>query len=848
MSPAEAIARRPGVVLALALVVTALAVLPAGRLRLETDLVALLPDGSPAADDYRLFIEHFGGFEKVFILILAPQAADDDAGAGSGEQKEAGLIAAAELLESILAASPEVAGVRSGIEARDEEFFLRYVVPRAPLLMGEPWRDAVRERLEPEAIRARVARMRAALSTPLGGLEAPIMTGDPLGFTEELPGLRAARSSLPLDPLSSTFLSPTGDAALVIVTPARSEIDPEGGRALAAELEAAYARVEQAVATPLRFAAVGGPLYAAQDEALMREDMQRTVTGSAIGCTALLVAAFEGLLVPLAALSSVAVALLWTAGWMSLSMGRIAAVGLGFAAVLIGLGIDYGIHGGARFRQFLLTGSDPGSALGATFRHTGPGILTSAVTTAVAFATLSLAHFRPLRELGQLVAVGILAILLSSATVGAAIIVLGRRPPQRRPGLFWRSAGRVVEALVGFASARPGLTLAATVLVLAPALWGLGRLSLNSELAAIRPVDHPAMEAERLLVEHFALGLDTATVVVPGEDLSQVLERASEISRLVRSAAGPGAEITSPADWLTGKPTEERLRELEALPLGRAAVDLERELEAANLNPRAFARGLDALRALDRGEDPGAPPPAAWPDALAELIRLVPDGTHPEGAWAAVHLRLPEDLWPAGPPAELVDEIKAVAPGSAVASVVSLGNELRSLAHRDLATFGLVALGLVAGVVLVSFRGHVLQSLLAALPVVLGSLWVLGVWGAVGRSLDLLSLSVVPILLGIGIDDGLHALHGARSEATAGGPMPIADAVRGAGRAMVLTTLTTCAGFGSLSFSRVPGLRNGGLLVSIGVLACLLATLLVLPALESLFKRARPETPGPSHG
>jgi len=842
MSPAEAIARRPGWVLAVALGVTALAMLGAGRLRLETDLVALLPEGSPAADDYRLFLEHFGGFEKVFLLILAPPATTGE----PADEKQADLIAAAELLESILARSPEVASVRSGVRASDEEFFLRYVVPRAPLFLGEGWRDAVSERLEPEAIRARVARMRAALTTPLGGFEAPIMSGDPLGFVEELPGLRTAGSSLPLDPLSSTFLSPSGDAALVILTPARAEIDPEGGRALAAELEAACAQVGQAVKTPLRFAAVGGPLYAAQDEALMREDMRRTVTGSAIACTALLVAAFEGLLIPFAALAAVAVGLLWTAGWVGGSTGEIAAVGLGFAAVLIGLGIDYAIHGGARFREFLLAGTDPAPALRATFRHTGPGILTSAVTTAVAFATLSVAHFRPLRELGQLVAVGILAILLASASVGAAILVLGRRRSARRAGLLWRFVGRIVERLVGFAGRRPGRVLAATVLALIPAIWGLSRLSLNAELAAIRPADHPAMEAERLLVEHFALGRDTATVVVPGEDLSQVLERAAEISRRVRRATGAGAQITSPADWLAGEPTAERLRELAALPLGRAAGDLERELRAANLNPRAFARGLDALRALDRGEDPGPPPPAAWPDGLVELVRPDPEGSPGQRAWAAVHLRLPQELWPAGPPAELVEEIKAAVPGSGVASVVAIGNELRSLAHRDLATLGLVALALVAAVVLVSFRGQVLPSVLAALPVVLGSLWALGVWGAVGRSLDLLSLSVVPIMLGIGIDDGLHALHGARGAAVRRGPAqqsPIGAAVRGAGRAMVLTTLTTCAGFGSLAFSRVPGLRNGGLLVSIGVVACLLATLLVLPALESLFRRARPETP-----
>jgi predicted RND superfamily exporter protein len=56
---------------------------------------------------------------------------------------------------------------------------------------------------------------------------------------------------------------------------------------------------------------------------------------------------------------------------------------------------------------------------------------------------------------------------------------------------------------------------------------------------------------------------------------------------------------------------------------------------------------------------------------------------------------------------------------------------------------------------------------------------------------------------------------------------------------MLLITLTTGVGFGSLGGSRVPGLQNAGTLVALGVSACLAATFLVLPALEALFRRGR---------
>jgi predicted RND superfamily exporter protein len=137
---------------------------------------------------------------------------------------------------------------------------------------------------------------------------------------------------------------------------------------------------------------------------------------------------------------------------------------------------------------------------------------------------------------------------------------------------------------------------------------------------------------------------------------------------------------------------------------------------------------------------------------------------------------------------------------------------------------------LVALVVLLSFRFRLLSGLLSLAPVSLGCLWTLGGWGWIDGRLDLFSLSVLPILLGIGVDDGLHAVHGAHLE-TAPRRQLLAS-VRRISRAVTLTTMTTAVGFGSLVLSSVPGLRRGGLLVALGVVFCLVATLFVLPALD----------------
>ncbi|MEL7060061.1 MAG: MMPL family transporter [Acidobacteriota bacterium] len=835
----EAIGRRvsrwPGRTLAVCLALTAIAALAASHLRLETELSSLLPSDAPAAADYRLFLERFGGFEKAFALVLLPDRLP--AGVEESDARRA-LLTAQEALVQQLAASAEVREVRAGLEAGDEAFFLEHIVPRAPLLIDA---QEVKERLDalqrPGALAARVAELRAELIAPTGATRAPLRQRDPLGFADalKLPG-----GTLPLDPMTSTFIDAEGRAALIILTPARGELDPEGGRALAAELESAFAHAGDAArrASGLepRFLAIGGPLYAAQDEALVRGDLQLTVVGSLLACALILVLAFQSWTLPLAALGALTAALVWTGGLLAATLGEVTAVGVGFAAVLVGLGVDYGIHASARFRQARLNGFDAAAAVREVFSTAGPPIAASVATTAVGFATLSAAHFRPLRELGLLVSLGIVAILIASATLGAALFLLLPIRP-RAEGAPWRALGAAVEALLGLAARRPAWVLSAALITSLAALTGLDDLELSTDLTALRPAHHPVFEAERALVERFGVGLDTTTIVVEGRSMDDVLRAARSVDSVLFAELGTPLDLTSPADWLP--PPSDLAQRLETLTergteLRRLADDLEVELQRRNLAPAAFAPGIEALRALADGRDPAPLDSTAWPPILAELVRSGPEGRG-VGAAAALRLRLEEDRWPDGPPPAVLERLQAARPPGgriAVASVPRFGAELGRLARSDLATLAEIALLLVGLVVVVMLRGRLLACAAALLPVALGVLWSFGAWGAAGLPLDLMSLAVAPILLGIGIDDGLHAVVGARR---AGGIVP---AVRHAGLAMTLTTLTTAVGFGSLALSSIPGLQRGGLLVAAGVVACWLATLLVLPALASYGKKS----------
>jgi len=804
-------------------VVTLLAGWLASRLQLRSALVDLLPRDRPASDEYRQFVERFGGFERVYVLIMAAE--------GTAADPEL-LTEAAELLAERVEAFEEISSARSGIDDRDETFFLDYVLPRAPLLAGPAAFERMLERLEPGAIRERVLLLRGKLAGPLGAFEQSLLSADPLGLAEFIAG-PSAGETVALDPESGAFLSRSGDTALVVATPSVATLDSARGRELAAHLDVVYAAVLDETGADLEFLALGGPLYAAQDEKIIRGDLVRTVAVSAILIGFLLVAFFRGPLVPVALILSVSAGVVWTMAAMVLLRGGISVISISFAAILIGLGVDYGIHGASRFRQALLAGRERHAAMLLAFRQTGRAIVVSVLTTVSAFAVLTLARFEPVRELGQLVVMGIVAILAASLGVGASLLVLAGHDGNpvsrgRSSGRLWDLLDRSVGFLVELAGRRSLTVVAIAALLTLVATFGLPRLVFRADLQSMRPVDHPASQAERLLVERFGLGLDTTTVVVHGGDLDEVLDTARLVEEVLNGALEPGDAIVSPARWLVSG--THLTPALVGDPIRTTAAVLERELRAAGFDPSAFSRPLEVMHALGRGERPPEVPQEDWPSWLADLVRV-----DDEGAALAINVRTHAGHWPEGPPEETVAAIREIDPAAAVASVPRVAREMRATVSEDLARLSGWCVVVVGLVVIVSFRGRLRPFIWSMVPVLTGTYWLLGFCGLAGVPIDLLSLTVAPLLIGIGIDDGLHALHGVRHH---GG---LAASVRYVGPAVALTTLTTAIGFGSLLFSRIPALRGGGLLVALGTLLCLGTTLLLLPALATLRKTSAVE-------
>jgi hypothetical protein len=176
-----------------------------------------------------------------------------------------------------------------------------------------------------------------------------------------------------------------------------------------------------------------------------------------------------------------------------------------------------------------------------------------------------------------------------------------------------------------------------------------------------------------------------------------------------------------------------------------------------------------------------------------------------------------------------VRQIERVAPETGVASTGALGSELRAIAFSDLRRLGTLAVLLVFAIVVLSYRGDVRSALLTFVPVVLGVAWTAGLWGWLGRPLDLFTLCVLPVMVGIGIDDGLHVLHLARAQR----PRPRGRRARGGARGRADEPHDLRRLCGARGVARPGACVTAGSWSASVTLLCLAATLFVLPALAA---------------
>ena len=598
-----------------------------------------------------------------------------------------------------------------------------------------------------------------------------------------------------------------------------------------------------------------------------------------VGVACLFVAGFGGVRHPLMTVAALLLAMSWSFGYITLAVGHLNILSISFGVILIGLGIDFGVHYVARYLQLCSTIRRSDRALVETARGVGPGILTGAVTTAIAFLSAGLTEFTGVAELGMIAGGGILLCLVAALTVLPAMIHLAdrRRTHQVLP---------VPLDLYGWLNplfARPGLLLGVTLAGTATVGLGMSQLWYDHNLLNLQPEGVESVELQRKLLSHSDEGLWFALSITNSAEEAKELKE--KFDGLIERGQLPAVDQVKclaeyfPSECEKKRPFIERIHaRLATLPERTATIPVDRPVEVGRLLARAqalIARGEPTARArqtYDRvervrrslrlmSETDGYRWLAYFQQRMAgdllnrlHTLREMADPEPPrlddlpEGLVARFVARDKDkyllqiypkgDIWDMKELKEFVRQIRSVDPNAT-------GNPLQTYeaslqmqrSYKQAAWYALAAILMVLYADFRSLR----HTLLAMVPLGLGMLQLFGMLGLLGIPLNPANMIVLPLILGIGIDDGVHVIHDFRrqtgryrmSPSTASG--------------VLITSLTTMVGFGSLMIASHRGLQSLGRVLTIGVSCCLFTSLVMLPALLALWTRHRPESPTTEH-
>ncbi len=630
----------------------------------------------------------------------------------------------------------------------------------------------------------------------------------------------------------------------------------------------------------VRGGVAGAYPFNAETNAVVNGDMLRTTIISSVGVFVIFLIAFGSFFYSAVAVVPLLISVVLTMCWAKFAVGGFNLVTTFLPALVLGLGIDYAIHIIARYSEERGNGKSLNRALYAAILSKGEASFYAAVTTALVFLGLMTGHSRALFEMGVITSVGVLLAFLSTLLLLPALITLSHFLVRRRhkenistystrlTGLFRHVTGRgraifvivlVLTFFVTFQAARTSFVF--TDYDLVPSVESDEVLDEILETIAVLPVGigqfytffasteeelrgivenlpgHPLVESVDSAAALLPVDLTAQQQVLNSLDLEAYVAQLGALAQSLEERSAALAEIRTLlaqfgllqyAASLGGQvdvalTSSDILLQLRAIQREVSRLDVGRTTEAIE-GLQAALVDLDANLADLRDLPPVE-------TLLRNILLAYPEGIRtqyltPEGDFI-LRVRVSHDIYDG----DNLEEFNQFADSLAddYFGMPMVIQKLEGYMKRDFYVSTLIAAALIVLLLRVSLRGWV-RALVAGAPLVLGYIWMLGGMRLLSMDFNFLSITISPLLIGIGVDNGIHILHRTIEERC---QKPEGAIERGVGTtavAVIVTSLTTMLVFGSLMMARTPGLRMLGASALLGIGFALLFSLLFLPA------------------
>jgi uncharacterized protein len=816
----------PGLVTALSLILTLFLYANIHNLRTGTDLTDLFGEGDPQWRAASQIGKELGYGNQLFVLIEAPEAGTET----TSEMEEMADHLTADMLTSGLFKQ-----ARCGLQEEELLNMVRFFTWNFPSFVLPEQREDLKRRLDPQQIHQTVRRAATELVTPFSTLGTNYFLADPLGLME-----MASRNSRGFSQFASfdltwgagnRFFSKDHKALLIIAEPRQPAVDYKFAEQV---VQWTREHIQSMSAEPafrdsgIRAMAAGAYVYAEQEHKFIERNIRRISLISIVGNLVLCLLIYPRIPLLLLSLLPTGLGILWTTGVASFYPGEVNLISLSFIAILAGLGDDQIVHFFNRVPQEWSKGGTVNEAVFRTFETTGQSVFFCILTAATATAALATSSFKALAEFGFILTVGMFMMMFHTLLTVPALMQLWWRfsKPRAPETITFRFLPWMARKSVDFVGRHARLVVAFSLGTFLVSLLALPAIRMGGRFEINGGVDNPAIAAQDRLSAKFGIE-GTPNVLLIAGDQEEILRRAEELTAGLEAYRQRGVlkSIFSPTDLLPSARTQrQRGASLAGMNLAASARALEDSLRENGFRIEPHLPFIERLRKLGQGSTPITLEQAAEllpPGLLDNSIRKTRDGSYV----AAIAFYATDPNATQVIPETVIESWRKQFGSFVEFSFDKINRDMQSRVLHDSRRALVWTAAAIVLIVYLCFR-NLRVSLVVLMPIVFAIIVTFGLLLMVGHRFSFMAITAIPLIIGIGIDNGIHLVR-RYLENERNGILVIAKA---SGAALIQSNLTTIIGFGALMASSFAPLAEMGLVTSLGVALALAGGLWLVPA------------------
>ena len=624
----------------------------------------------------------------------------------------------------------------------------------------------------------------------------------------------------------------------------------------------------------------GGVPLARDEMASASEDSMLLTILALVAVLIIFIVTFRMISAPFFALINLIIGIIWAMGVSWFLVDSLNMMTVMMAVILIGLGIDFSIHIISVYTELVNKGTAPKSAIIETLEKVGTGIITGGLTTAAAFLTLTIARSAGLKEFGLVNGVGLIVIMIATLIILPTILMIREKfrskinlTQKKNRDISYATVGNIANSFF----TKWKISLISLLIITLGFGYMITKVTMDYNYLNMEPKGLESIKLNDKIIDKFNMSADmtmmTAKSLNENYELTKKAKEKSSISF-----------VESISDFLPMK--EEQLKRMPKLKLIQNTMknksikstinkddwqkiksELFRlEANIIEMQDMAFMGGQDmvdkkATRLVGTREEPMKGNLTSFISRLeskkndfkkASLFNL---DFAKEYKSLVLHMSNSSQIQIDNLPEIIKDKYISKNGDRYLLTVYPKGNVwdmeylgiftkdvfditrsvsgtppmfyyLMEIIGKDGRRASLLTIAVVFLFLWFDFKS-LKKALIAMVPLFIGIIWMVGTMGIFGIQITLLNIMAIPLIIGIGIDDGVHILHRYKIE----GEENTRKVYSSTGKAIIITSLTTMLSFGSLVFATYRGFGSMGLALFIGVGMCLLATILVLPAI-----------------